>query len=435
MRFFGRIQTSLEPPTHNWIFDSQSPLGGDRYVYMLSCISWMIIAFAAHAAPPFAAQCQPSRDSVHGLVQLAQYVPPDSTGCSADSDMKKARESFHEKVASEKAKGQNVILSRDQFDRRTSNSVSYDFNGQKLAPGEWMYMMVPPDLMARGVNFAILGHRQNPATERGMVGKWDHEPGLTSVQVYDEVTGEWRYWAGSASGKYGAKFAEVGYSFEMENLYEWGRLGHRGVNGGSLSREALLGRYIRVTNVGTDPVELNEVSLKTVFPKADRQVTHKFSSIVEFGDQLSGAGYNYGGGQAHRGLWPNALALSGGGEQKPTLPAGWKFENGSLHIPLPAGQILTGVEMSGGDSHPDQIRNSDNGWGSKGGSRLSVTTMKGGVAVDRLLKNENVPPEGIMMAAPTHCGRVITEGESLVISAANDVTYLAGLRLSFKEAK
>src|SRR6185436_14379999 len=92
-----------------------------------------------------------------------------------------------------------------------------------------------------------------------------------------------------------------------------------------------------------------------------------------FGDWLTGAGRRYGGGQAFQGKFPGAVVLGGGAAGAPAaLPPGFALRGGALEVELPAGRIITGVDVAAGDSHPDGIRNKDGGWGTPGWSRMSM---------------------------------------------------------------
>lgn len=371
------------------------------------------------------------------ILKEAVKIYVDQSGCGDQKKVADSVESFLKMVDIQKSKEQKVVLTGANPDARSSNSVTYKFGGQKLPPGGYIYLWVPPDLAERGASFVILGHRQNPATTTGPKpgNKWDETPGLTSVQVYDANRTEverWRHWAGDSSGNFGAKFAEQGTRFELENLYQWTKIGHRGVQSGDFKNDSLKGSAVRLTNVGTDEVEVSELVYKANLSAGSDLPTHIFTEGTKFGDVNSGEGYQVGGGQANKGIFPGAIDLGRSGQYQGALPAGWVYKKGKLVIPLPKGKVLTGIEVSAGDSHSDKIINSDGGFGTKGWARLNIELVRGGSVVDRLMSNENVPPEGILMGAPSRCGEIIQEGDSLVLHSASDTTYLGGLRLHLR---
>ena len=390
------------------------------------------------AETPICADKKPE-DAAADILKAVKSSQLDETGCEPLDDQIKSKKDFADFVKNNSA-GEKVIMTRDNPDKRTSNSVSYKFPSQPLAPGESIYLWVPSDLQKRGVDFVVLGHRQNPDTQTGTTPgeKWDKVPGLTSVTVYDKNRApdeRWRYWNGSASGKNGAKFAEVGKSFELEGLYEWSQLGHNSVKtSGGTQHDELKPTLVKITSVGQDTVELSELTLKTSMAESDSSKEAIFSPGTKFGNQKDGQGYDLKNGQKNEGLFPGAIPLKSFTEpafDKAQLPSGWKLEKGKLIIPLEKGKILTNVEIAAGDAHPDKIRNEDGGYGTKGWSRMTVT-QKSGMDSQVLMDHENVPPEGFLKAAPVKCGRPISDGEYLIIQADSDVSYLAGIKLNYR---
>lgn len=317
---------------------------------------------------------------------------------------------------------------------RTSSTVTYRFPELTLEPGEALFFGVPPDLAKRAVRFAIIGHRQDPATETGWDEnrKWDDKPGHSSLQFHSsDPKDPWRYWRGDASGKLGAKFAEISQRVELENLYEFRKWGHAGVKTGATTTEPLYVDAMKIANTGVDHTKVSEVTLKVLPPKADEYVTHAFSEGTDFGDPETGKGQKYGGGQAYQGKFPGALALPAR-YGAPPLPPGWRIEGRKLVIPAPPGKRLTGVEAAVGDSHPDEVRNKDGGWGTSGWSRLSVSLRKKGGGTDTLMHRENVPPEGVLLGTPEDGCYVTQPGDELVIEASSDTAYLMALRIGWR---
>ncbi len=324
----------------------------------------------------------------------------------------------------------------------TSTSVTYKLGARVLKPGEALYFAVPEQLRDETVNFVILGHRGNPSsdTDTDKSDKYDSTPALSSVQVYGEgfpASKAWRYWLGSASGESGGKFAEVGYAMELENLYEWPKMGSGAVADGSHSDKAVKPQAFRIVSVGQDPVEIGEITLKVVPKKPTSTLEAVFSPGTKIGDPQTGAGRSYGGGQSFEGLFPGALELGGwgasaGGAGASKLPAGWKVVSGALEIPLPQGKTITSVDIACGDSHPDKITNSDGGSGTKGWAKLSIGLARADGTTDWFMSSENVPPEGVMSGSPTKGAYVTKPGDKIVVRSSSDTTYVMAARVGLR---
>ena len=372
---------------------------------------------------------------------------PDTTvagGLAASAPKAKPKDASGATLAATIAKKSKDAKAVDVLSKptsQTSTSVSYKLGGRVLNPGEALYFAVPEQLRDENVSFMILGHRGNPSvdTDPDKSDKYDDTPALTSVQVYSSGFPEakaWRYWLGSASGDKGGKFAEVGYSMELENLYEWPKMGSGAVSDGSTSHAAVKPQVFRVVSMGTDPVEIGEVTLKVVPQKPKTTLEAVFSPGTVIGDPQTGEGRTYGGGQSFEGLFPGALELGGwgsaGGAGASKLPSGWKLTNGALEIALPAGKSITAVDLACGDSHPDKITNSDGGSGTKGWSKLSMGLAKADGTTDWFLSSENVPPEGVLSGSPTQGKYVTKAGDKIVVRASSDTTYVMAARVGLR---
>lgn len=339
-------------------------------------------------------------------------------------------------IAADKLKGEKIVDLFTEPTSRTSTSVTYRFN-RVVKPGESIYLMVPAELRERPVNFIVLAHRQDSSldTDADKTDEWDDTPGLSSVQVHALGLPEgeaWRYWGGSASGSQGAKFAEVSYSPEIENLYEWTKLGHHGTDSGDFSKAPIFADALRLRSLGQDPVQVSEITLKVAPRAPDSTLEAVFCAGTVIGDPVTGAGRKYGGGQGFQGKFPGALELSGygtGGAGAAALPAGWAFTNGRLEIALPPGKLVTSVEIAGGDSHPDEITNKDGGWGTKGWSKLSIGLAKAGGTTDWFMSSENVPPEGVLGGSPVDGNYVTQPGDKIIVRASSDTTYVMAARV------
>ncbi|MBL7715040.1 MAG: hypothetical protein JNL01_06190 [Bdellovibrionales bacterium] len=315
--------------------------------------------------------------------------------------------------------------------------IAFKFPEKKLLPGEALYFSISEDLRTKPVTFVVLGHRQDPGSEKGMnrETKWDDVPGLTSVQVHSS-TGDaakaWRYWAGQASGEKGAKFAEVSYSPEIENLYEWLSTGHSAVSDDSHTTHPVRIDAARAVSLGKDPVWISQLVIKTKSPVVKTWIEAIFSPGTEF-PATSDKKPVYGGGQSFRGKFPGAFELPA----RKDVPIeqskkGFKRHGEDLVLPLVAGRKLAAIEVAAGDSHPDEITNSDGGWGTKGWSKLSIGILSSDGQVRWLMERENVPPEGILMTGPKRCSDVIKEGDQLIIRGEDDTVYLMGVRVGFQ---
>ncbi len=320
--------------------------------------------------------------------------------------------------------------------KRTATTLTYKFQEIKMKPGEQIYFAVPKDLQNKNLNFAVLGHRQDPNDESGWDGikKWDSVPGLISLQVLSEENGksEWVYWNGQASGEKGAKFAEINYELEMENLYQWNQIGHVKLKSGEVSHNPVRPQVIKVTNVGKDFVKVGEVGIKVQPAKFDKAIEAIFTPNSSFAG-LQGDVGKFGGGQNSKGKFPGALVLGDNVNLK--LPQGWeKIDSQTLAINLPEGVEVTAVEVMGGDSRPDEVRNKDQGWGTSGWAKLSLGIGSSAQSADWFLEKENVPPEGLMYGSPTKCNVKSKLGDKIFIKATADKMYIMGIRIGLKNA-
>lgn len=296
----------------------------------------------------------------------------------------------------------------------TCSSVSYKIPEVPMKPGEGVYFHVPAELRDRGVRFMVIGHRQEPGPNF-KPGEWDDNPGLSSVQVLSKD--KWSYWNGPASGKKGAKFAEVRSYPEIENLYDWSNYGHKDIETEEASTEKLLPEMMKVESVGSDTVYLSELTLK-VEPFEEKSNTEQiFSPGTKFFPHKKDKKYQLGGGQSFEGTFPGAREVNPGNE---------------ISIPLKAGQKITSVDVACGDSHPDKIQNSDGGYGTQGWAKLSIGIQKPNGKITWIMSRENVPPEGVMMASPDDCDEKVESGSKLIIRSDSDTTYVMGVHVGYR---
>jgi hypothetical protein len=318
---------------------------------------------------------------------------------------------------------------------KTAISAEYQFTEYKLRPKEVMYFYVPEDLSLLPLSQIGFAHRQS-----GMAPVRDYNPGLTSALVYthDMPGDELRYWAGHSSGKLGAKFAEYRGSPEFDALYEWPKVGHKGVDSKTKSKDIIRANALRIQNVGTGNVLLSKVAMETIPKKADEEEILIFTPKSDFGDSETLEGRNYGGGQKLRGTFPHSLRLSTKGHSSyPTLPSHYKVDKNQLFINLPVGKKFNAVEIMCGDTHPDGVKNEDNGWGSLGSAQLSVSIENSITNEKRILLNEkNVGPEGVISASEIDPSTVIKDGDQLVITNKykKSTAYIMALKVGINNA-
>ena len=150
----------------------------------------------------------------------------------------------------------------------SSVSFTYRMGGQEgrlLKPGEEILMEVPPQFRGKPIRFAVLKHRQDSSDksiDAPKDGEYDQAPGVSSLQVHDPESGEWRYWKApwGSSGADGGKYAELrgSYDPEVENMFDWIRQGHAVAWGGyGKSHEPLMHDAVRVKSVGKELVRVH----------------------------------------------------------------------------------------------------------------------------------------------------------------------------------
>lgn len=312
-----------------------------------------------------------------------------------------------------KANDDKVIKYVIEPTTKTCSTVSYKIPELKMKPNESVYFHVPPEYRDRGVRFMVLGHRQDVNDGNSTEG-WDNKPGLSSVQVHSKSG--WSYWQGPASGKGGAKFAEVRPVAEIENLYDWDVYGHTNIKTEVNSKTALTPDAMKVTSVGADEVLLSELTLKVRPPKETSKEEIIYSEGTAFTPDSPDKKYKLSGGQAFGGLFPNAKAIKG---------------RNQIVIPVKAGMKITSIDVACGDSHPDGVTNKDGGSGTPGWAKLSIGIMKPNGETKWLMNRENVPPEGMLMASPDDCDEKIEEGSQVVIKSDSDTTYVMGVHIGY----
>lgn len=305
-----------------------------------------------------------------------------------------------------------------QPSKRTCGSAKFVLQPERvIQPGESLYFAVPSDLTDRPVSWVIIGHRQDPRTQRGRSDN-DDFPGYTTTQVHSVVASEgWRYWGGMSSAPFGGKFAEIKYDAELDGLYQWTYEGHGNADQatpGPLVHTPLIGDAMRIRSFGKDNVYVSELTIKAVPLPADNYIEESFSG-GKAGDPVTSQGFSYGSDSG-------ALNLGGYSNIYPILPKGWSVSGNQLIIPIPAGATVTGVDAIVGDGQ--------NGY--PGGAKLSMALRKANGTTDWFMERENVPPQGILTASPTDCKNVSGRGDVVIIQSDWDTTHVRGVRVGLK---
>lgn len=348
--------------------------------------------------------------SANVLNTLFSFInaPSPIQGCPLTDDLSKSNENVE---SSQKA----IIASATTL---TAASFDVPSEQQFLTPSSILEFDVPRKLQDQNIETIVIHHRQDPnspSNQNWKKGDWDNSPGLSSIQIWDGQC--WRYWEGSASGNLGSKFAEIGHSMEIENLYEWAKEGHRCIDRTNYSNGPLKAEKIRVVSTGNDTVFFSHLELRT-YPTSNpssQQTQEIFSFGTHFADFNTASGVKYGGGQGFQGLFPDAKVLG---------PA--------LSYAIPSGRKLTYVEVNCGDSHPDKRSNEDGGTGSKGWGRLSIYIQRKNGSRDYLVRSANVAPQSVISGSPSAEQATMQDGDKVVIEGQSDTVYVMGVRITYE---
>ncbi len=383
------------------------------------------------------------------VVRLAQYVtkqnqtPLMTTEAIIEADKKKGIKPLG-----------NVI----QPSRVNCSSLEYDFPEMTSNPGEAIYLGLPKEFQGRNLTMANLYHRNDrPKCVAGYFGE-DCPPARTSFDVFTHSNparpgGEWRTYNNPSGGR--GKFAEYrGPDMpEDEVLYGWYTKSSHSSEDGSNDRFIIKPHTVRLLGTGKHPALVSGAKIIFEPPKATEFITHTFTPGTQIGDPF-GRGEKFGGGQevpdnVPRGTFPNALALipsqlsqfqvrqrmqgPNAPYEAPQLPAGWKVQGGQLLIPLPPGKKITSVEVAAGDSRPDGKTNSDQGTGTSGWARLNIQLVRKDGKTDTLVKDDNVPPQGVIGGSPTDCNYQTQQGDYISIrtdaGTKLDIAYIMGVKI------
>lgn len=350
----------------------------------------------------------------------------------------KILESFEFEDIVEKNPGQKCQRKRVAIKENTHTENSAEFKLEMvLKPGECIYLEVPEKLRKGALDQIVLGHRQDPSTEKGWNKSkegWDDIPALTSVHLhtsdYKNPEEQWRYWGGMSSGKNGAKFAAVSHAPEIDRLYQFADKGHYSVGGYTKSKDPLFIDAIKISSVGEDQVIVNSLAIHVVPKKAENLQTYTFTPGLEFGDLANGKGRNFGEKKEYYGKYPGALALGYRSDHiQPSLPSGWKVKDQDLTIPIKPGKTIKTIELAVGDQHSNvEEQNSDGGWGTSGWAKLSYGIKKKSGEIVWFENYQGVPPQGFFRGTPPN-GFKTENGDEIIIRAQRDTMMIMGVRL------
>ncbi len=322
----------------------------------------------------------------------------------------------------------------------TAFSVQYHLRSPLLLnPNEARYFAIPKNLHNYPIAGIMLGHQQKIGEQTGdsdnSYANPDECPGFTSLQVRSQEDDEWRYWGGPASGKLGSKYAEIrGSSLEYDNLWGWPIKGHRSVKTSRGSKKLITADVLKVVSVGCDKVRVGHITFKTITPEPSFYQEVSFTKdTTSLGDLRTTNGAKFGGGQKYRGTFPEALRLGRSGDRShDKLPDGWSAQGDKIIIPIDRDRKFMKVDFAIGDSREDEVRNSDGGWGSKGGAKVKVDYISAEGVSENLIYRENIGPEGITTAYPLKVRNEAKVGSKIVITVVRDYAFIMGIRLSYQ---
>ncbi|MBT4790232.1 MAG: hypothetical protein HON90_01565 [Halobacteriovoraceae bacterium] len=333
-----------------------------------------------------------------------------------------------------------IIKTPNYHDTKTKNSITFKMN-KILKPNECFYLSVPSELQDYPIEMVSLGHRQEPSYNKGGSSTeedspdYDNIPGMTSIHLHskDYPDGSrWRYW-GNPSQKKGAKYAEVGNTPEIDNLYRWPDIGHTGTRLSDHSKKLIKIDAIKVTSSGKDPVTVDAITLNFVPKKSKIVLEKKFTPRVSFGDSESGKGKSFGIKKKYVGKYPGAFSIGYRSSFKqPNLPSGWRFKDNSLLIPLGKINEVETIEVAIGDQHNDiENINSDGGYGTSGHARFSMGIKHQSGSITWFLIDQSVPPQGFFR---NQAPRKYTpkKGDQIILKSSSDTTMLMGIKVGGK---
>lgn len=349
-------------------------------------------------------------------------------------------------VQGQKAKDKKVTEVFFTPTSRTSTTVRYimpNHSGKEITPGERWLFEVPEDLRGANIRTVILAHRKDSKYAASVKGKYDNEGAYNLVTARNAKTGDWVTW----SDQYGSKkFAEPRSSGdpENENLHDWlDSVGEVAVD------------LVSVTNVGSGKNAVANVHFLEIefFPagKVTGKIEKIFTPGTKFVNPEKGITEpSYGGGMGGhlsdsvlktKGLYPDSVKIGSWGSDNAEIDENISLKGGRLHIKLPEGKKLGGLEVAVGDTVFDKNRpaseqtNQDGHYGTLGFAKLSARLQNSQGATGSsygkaFMERMNVPPSGVLSGGPVDVGYVTKAGDEIVIDASSNA-WVMGLRVQF----
>jgi hypothetical protein len=341
-----------------------------------------------------------------------------------------------------------ILFDRQQGDVREVGTVKpaeeydyrivYSFSDLKMKKGETVYLQLPKRAMGQLLDFAIVTHKQDNGDERECRyynPQNDCYPAYTSVEFLDahsSVNGDmWRYWGGVGSGPLNSKFAEIRRAEgESDNLYEWARHGHLGVDSKKKIYRSLAIAGVRVRSMGPDSMVLQRVIVKLAPPMTTDFDEGIFSRGLEFGDYLTAQGRRYPG-HPSAGDYGTPLTLDGRGKSHstPNIPKAWNYKNGALEIPLDKNKKFQSLDIACGDGK--RIPYGANPENYRGNGKVTVKYVRPDGSSEILMDRENVGTNGVMRATLSSLKKPARGGYLSVYSNQGTVRVM-GVRVAYE---
>ncbi|MCB9093066.1 MAG: hypothetical protein H6620_10955 [Halobacteriovoraceae bacterium] len=282
-------------------------------------------------------------------------------------------------------------------------------------PGKEHVIEISKDLQSKYLSYISIRHRRMPGINYKMEGERVTNSGYTSILVREKDSGDWYYWAGSSSSKWGGKFPESTYDFEEDNLYEWMKVGFVNQQTSERRKGKLQIEQIKIVNTGVNPIQLKELIAEFLPEENEYIFDDLYFSKADFGDFYSLVGRRYG--QEMAGLvfrHPNAKTIEF--SQKSYYI---KKSYSDLTLELPTNrniEDLLYIEIIGGDKINGQT-----------GSATALASTINNNHKD-VWESKRIPPLGSVRLDSN-----LTFGDSVLIEVGNHHMFINGLRLVYKK--
>lgn len=312
-----------------------------------------------------------------------------------------------------------IIQSSFKAQETRTCSVSFDIE-KAVAPAEAVLLTVPERYQRMILDLITLSHRKL-GTQK--YHDWDPEPAYSRVLVLDKTFKKWIYWGTKQypNISFGDKMAEprVKESPEVEALHDW--VAYSGI---------VHPQAVCIINTGKAASFVHSLVLD-FFP--DKLLTKQlfiFSPGTEFAEPKKESKELFGGGEAYKAQYPQAVAINSIG--KPSFPLTEKGEyffikEQNLHIVVDHQYDFSRIEIAIGDTKNTGKFNKDGHIGTLGSAKIDIA-LKQKNKIEVLAKNLNVPPQGVLKASPKKLMSVVP-GDEFIISSKYDPAYVMGVRI------